>query len=149
MRRRDARDTRKGLAAIMGEIIDQPYYNPETGRGIDCWQVVTHLCRERSVPVPPWPEGWTEENYRERWYRMREEDPARLREMELEFLEGLGTVVDPSRMIAGDVLVLEDDAGACFPAVYCGHNRAVAAFKSGVRPFGTAGVTPLLVVRIP
>lgn len=149
MRRRAEKDGRKPLAAIMGEIIDQPYYDPGTGRGIDCWQVVTHLCRERNVPVPPWPEGWTEENYRERWYRMKLEDPAGLREQELEFLKELGSVVDASQMVAGDILVLEDDAGACFPAVYCGHNRAVAAFKTGVRPFGTVGVTPLLVVRIP
>lgn len=123
--------TGKHLARLTSRLIGAPYklggMEPETG--MDCLSVVLAACDFWKVTVPEEFEGYTRDNYAERY----EEDPAAAKETFFRLLGELGEEIPPVKAFAGDLLVVrtKTDKGV---AIHGGADRVISAFfEKGVK----------------
>lgn len=78
-----------------------------------------------NVQLPALPEGWTLENYAERW--KAGEGRGEL----VEYLVGIGSEVPANYERSGDMMVF-DGKQWVFPGIYLGNGHFLAAFERGV-----------------
>jgi hypothetical protein len=98
---------------------------------IGCLDPVHDIRRKRGKKVPDEWRGLTTENYGE-WEK---ENPGKVNEMLMDLAKEAGREIPVAAKPAGDVLIMEQ-AGRFFPAIYIGNNHAIAAFsKQGVKCF--------------
>ena len=65
-----------------------------------------------------------------------------------EFTGTLGNEVNPSLVVAGDYILLEDRRGHVFPGIYVGNGQAMVCFEfCGVRAFAISGKAKIIMAR--
>lgn len=119
-------------ADAVKEILEKPYKLGNFKDGYDCFSMFLSFCDMKGIEIPcEWfssanpPEcgqGWTRENYAERWERG--EGRAEM----YEFLHNLGTEVDDvNYMRENDIILLAVDMGGdvifTMPSIYLGNGH--------------------------
>lgn len=87
-------------------------------KGVDCLFRLKAIAEKLNLEFPDEYKGWTWQNYAKKW----EDDCYEGMKIFKEFLLSLGETIDPSRMIAGDIIVLEG-GGVVSAVLYDGKNH--------------------------
>jgi cell wall-associated NlpC family hydrolase len=101
----------------------------DTGYG--CYGLVYAYCRDIGKPIPDSYGDWTIQNYFSRF----QEDPRAAEDVLVTVFESIGTEVNISDLLAGDLIIVKIEDGL-FPAIYCGNGKFMASYLDvGVRVF--------------
>lgn len=98
---------------------------------IGCLDLIHDILRKSGKKVPDEWRGLTIENYGE-WVK---ENPDKVNDMLIDLVKEVGREMPIAAKLGGDVLIIEQE-GNLFPAIYIGNEHAVASFvKLGVSCF--------------
>ena len=91
--------------------------------GVNCFSLLVNFLNEtgHNIPFDNLPEGYTYENIKALW----EEDDKKAVKVMTEYLLQWGYEKDKKDMRIGDILVLENNKGKYFPAIYGGNGKMV------------------------
>jgi hypothetical protein len=99
---------------------------------IGCLDLIHDILRKSGKKVPDEWRGLTIENYGE-WVKA---NPDKVNDMLIDLVKEVGREVPIAAKLGGDVLIMQQK-GNFFPAIYIGNNHAIAAFSAlGVICFG-------------
>jgi len=135
----------KTFAVRMQKYIDKPFgegaYGPDA---YDCVGLIWTFLRDSGVKVPDNWNGLNADNYFHLARGSKKNEIATL----IEWLKTLGIEIHPYEKIAGDIILV--DVGIVqFPAIYCGNNHAIAAFRDKVRVFSLSDkIKSVLAIRV-
>lgn len=101
----------------------------------DCVGLVIAYLRNNGKEVPDAWEEWSTSDY----FALARGRKDKEIEVLKKWVTGLGTIIDPNQVLAGDIVLIDGGQGLIFPAIYSGKNNAIGAFTSGVRVFGIRG----------
>lgn len=117
------------IARAMQKLIDSNYAIDNPVRGWDCLNSLMTFYRELGVKFPEEFEGWTLENYGRRALA----DPEAAHEQFEKFALTLGREINPSYLIAGDLLLIKLQDDRIYAGVYLGNGSAFFMFNVGGR----------------
>ncbi len=100
------------------KLVDCDYALGDTSKGYDCLSMLYAVYGDK-LPVE-W-NGWTLENYAERWKK------GEGRKEFIEFLSGLGISVSVNFMQKGDILIFPDG-----PGIYLGNDQLIRIFAGEI-----------------
>lgn len=112
------------IARAASALIDAKYHLG-SGDGFDCLSMLWHFYGQVGVELPPLPEGFTPENYGEKWSR------GEGRVEFFQYLVGIGVEVEPNYAIAGDLMIF-DYGEVVASGIYLGSNHVLCAYEKGV-----------------
>ncbi len=126
------------FAKSLEPYLFKAYSLGDPSKGWDCLNCLGDWAKKNGLEFPDEFEGWTWENYTERWNRGDGMDVLR------RFLMSLGDSVNINYMLPGDILVLEA-RGVVGAAQYLGsgHVKVVERGKGGDDPKSGTFVFPL------
>ncbi len=119
-------DTR--IANTADRFVDCPYVLGDPRKGFDCLSMFLDFYRAMGVEFPKEWNGWTEENYAERWAK------GEGREEFIIWLMEQGTSVDRNHLQRGDLIVFDGligDVRWMGPGIYLGNGHVVRIFENG------------------
>lgn len=105
-------------------LIDAKYCLGQ-GEGFDCISILHEFYGRLNVHLPAPPEGWTLENYAEKWKAGEGRDEL------AEYLMSIGSEVPTNYERSGDMMIF-DGKQCVFPGIYLGNGHFLAAFERGV-----------------
>jgi cell wall-associated NlpC family hydrolase len=120
-------DTQISKAA--DRFVDCPYVLGDIRKGFDCLSMVLDFYRAMGIDLLPgeW-NGWTEENYPERWER------GEGRREFIDWLKTLGVSVDLAYLQRGDLIIFDGPIPSGEfkgPGIYLGNGHVVRIFQNG------------------
>ncbi len=115
-------DTR--IAQAVNPLVDCAYVPGDSRKGFDCLGMVLKFYRGMGVEFPREWNGWTEENYSERWAK------GEGREEFISWLKELGVSVDRAHLQRGDLIIFDKD-GFVGPGIYLGNGHVIRIFETG------------------
>jgi hypothetical protein len=121
------------FAKLIRHYIGMKFGSGKRGKDgvIGCLDLVHDILRRKGKTVPDEWRGLTIENYGE-WAK---ENPNKVNEILTELAREVGREIPLAAKLGGDVLIMEQ-AGRFFPAIYIGNENAIAAFtETGVTCF--------------
>jgi len=127
------------------KYLDKPFaegaYGPDA---YDCVGLVWRILYDSGKNPPREWEQYNETNYFAPARGKKSTEMALLRQ----WIASLGEIKATHEMVAGDIILVAVDEKRQFPAIYCGNNHAIAAFRDRVRVFAlNRYFKPVMVVR--
>lgn len=101
-------------AYIVQSMLDTPY---ELGK-VDCISFILDFFESKGINMPEEWQGWTRDNYAERW------ESGQGREELYLWLHGLGIEVKVNYMIESDIVLIDTPDGVT-PAIYLGNDNVL------------------------
>lgn len=116
------------FAELIGSCLDKPYAKGAVGDDqYDCLGLLASLYWKRGLVFPDQYKDWDRSNY----FIYYTEDPKGAVKTAIEFFDSFLDRV--SGKVAGDILLVEQDNGTQFVAIYTGNGQAVSSFiRKGV-----------------
>lgn len=135
---------KKIFAVQIQKYLGKPFREGAYGNdAYDCVGLVWRFLYDNGVKIPVTWNGYDVNNYFFLARGSKKNEVAVLRE----WLLTLGEEKNTYEKIAGDILLI-DAVITQFPAIYCGNNHALAAFRDGVKMFSLGGkINAVLVIR--
>lgn len=123
----------KSFAECVGSFLKAPFKEGGTELdGYDCIGLVGRIAQARGMIFPEEFGMWNKENYHELYGK----DPQEANETMIAFFDSFAERVNVDRIVAGDLIIVEQSEGVMFPAIYTGAGNAVTSFiKNGVSIF--------------
>ncbi|MDO9593100.1 MAG: hypothetical protein Q7I98_07980 [Erysipelotrichaceae bacterium] len=121
---------KKCFAKCIGSFLKAPFKKGGVGPdGYDCIGLLDALATELDLEHPIEFESWNKDNYSD----LYEKDPKVASEVMLRFFDSFAEKLDINRVVAGDLIVVEQSDGVLFPALYTGSGNAVTStIRNGV-----------------
>ena len=111
---------------ITKQLTDCEYSLGDTSRGFDCLSMILKIYRDMGVKFPDSWDGWTEQNYAERWNK------GEGREEFLQWLSQLGKRVDSNFIRKGDVIIFNRN-GFIGPGIYLGNDLVFRIYDGDIK----------------
>lgn len=109
-------------AEIVNRMLDKPY---DLGR-VDCVAFILDFFESKGIDMPSEWQGWTRDNYAERWEKGEGREELCL------WLHGLGEEVEINYMIESDIVLIDTPEGIT-PAIYLGNdNILIITIENGL-----------------
>lgn len=110
-------------------LVDASFFVGDSSLGWDCYSSLKHFYAEIGISIPTELDGWTVDNYGERWKKDQEEG----RKILTKLLFGLGRKIDVNYMQRGDLLIFEGTKIPTFPGIFLGNGNCLMVFDIGAK----------------
>ena len=124
---------KKSFAEHVGGFLNAPFKVGGTkSDGYDCIGILEALTTKLNLKHPVEFEGWNLENYSE----LYQSDSEKALDVMLRFFDSFAKKLSLDRVVAGDLIVVEQADGVIFPALYTGSGNAItSSIRHGVCVF--------------
>ena len=131
------------FAVRMKKYLHKPFREGACGPdAYDCVGLIYNYVKEiKNIPDTFGP--WNLANY----YTLARGNTIREKAVLRDWLLTLG--IEVRERVAGDLLLVKNEEGVLFPAIYTGNSRAITVLrKRGIQPFSLLKLETVLVIRI-
>jgi len=115
------------FASRMRKYLGKPFVKGGIDeRGYDCMGLIYAYCRDNNTPIPDSFGEINLHNYAEFYVQ----DKAIVEQALREYFATIGRHVPVQSVVAGDLLIMQADAGL-FPAIFCGNGKFITSYTDG------------------
>ena len=123
------------FAEIIGKFLGKNFkLGGVSDTGYDCLGITGRICQLRGLDFPEKFKEWDIDSYA----KLYRDDPNSAMDIAFDFFNSFAKKVDINRIVAGDILIMEQPKEKIrFLAVYTGNRHAITSFmRTGVSIFG-------------